>query len=466
MTPGAVEALESPGWLAAWADSCEMPIETAEQIMARALRPDYGRWLSQVEGCGGCSHPIRLKGAIRDRDGQVVYTTTGEPDRILLKRCGNRRIAVCPACSHEYAGDMWQLLCAGLGGGRKGLPATVAQHPMAFVTLTAPSFGAVHSAHGGQCRPRRDHPRCPHGRPLWCRAKHRKGDPETGSPLCAECYDYDGAVLFNWSAPSLWQRFAIALRRALAAQLGVPTRQLCRLVRVSFAKVAEPQARQVVHFHAIIRLDRPGPGWQAPDLDVTIGQLEAAVRTAAAKASVTIAGRALHWGTEVDVQAIRHQTEDLAQGELTAETVAAYITKYVCKWSGGGLAAKVNHAEAARRVGLPDHVVAMMEACERLAASAPGLGRWVHMLGFRGHYASKSRQYSTTLGAIRGERIDYARRQAAELRGEELDETVLLVGEWDFAGIGYLTSGDERLAVNAGDEARAAWFEWRADRLE
>jgi replication initiator protein RepSA len=29
------------------------------------------------------------------------------------------------------------------------------------------------------------------------------------------------------------------------------------------------------------------------------------------------------------------------------------------------------------------------------------LGKWVHMLGFRGHFASKSRRYSITLGALR-----------------------------------------------------------------
>lgn len=29
------------------------------------------------------------------------------------------------------------------------------------------------------------------------------------------------------------------------------------------------------------------------------------------------------------------------------------------------------------------------------------LGKWVRMLGFRGHFSSKSRKYSITLGALR-----------------------------------------------------------------
>ena len=39
-----------------------------------------------------------------------------------------------------------------------------------------------------------------------------------------------------------------------------------------------------------------------------------------------------------------------------------------------------------------------------------GWGRWVDMLGFRGHFATKSRRYSTTLGRLRQARRDYTRR--------------------------------------------------------
>ena len=37
-----------------------------------------------------------------------------------------------------------------------------------------------------------------------------------GEPLCELCYDYRGAVAFNWFAPELWRRFTIDVRRALA----------------------------------------------------------------------------------------------------------------------------------------------------------------------------------------------------------------------------------------------------------
>lgn len=84
-----------------------------------------------------------------------------------------------------------------------------------------------------------------------------------------------------------------------------------------------------------------------------------------------------------------------------------------------------------------------------------GLRRWVHMLGFRGHFASKSRRYSTTLGAIRGERRAYRQRQAAEQARELSDEdTTLVVSHWEFAGVGYLTTGDTALALSAAARAR------------
>ena len=62
-----------------------------------------------------------------------------------------------------------------------------------------------------------------------------------------------------------------------------------------------------------------------------------------------------------------------------------------------------------------------------------------------GAFRFKSRRYSTTLGAIRGERRAYRQRQAAEHARELLpdeQDTTLVVSRWEFAGVGYLTNGD------------------------
>lgn len=146
----------------------------ASDVMARVGNPErYTRWRQQLASTGYCSHPIRLSGSRTVVDagtGEIrgSYSTGDEPDGTLLVACGNRRATRCPTCSATYRSDTWQLVAAGLRGG-KGVPETVADHPRLFVTLTAPSFGPVHSRRGKGtaarvCRSRRG--RCPHGRPL------------------------------------------------------------------------------------------------------------------------------------------------------------------------------------------------------------------------------------------------------------------------------------------------------------
>ncbi len=123
------------------------------------------------------------------------------PDGAIYKACGNRRASVCPACARTYQYDAYQLLRAGLSGG-KGVPETVATHPAVFVTLTAPSFGA-RAQPGGQeahlprqtplrlpTRPlprphRRDHPRPLRPRPAGglLRPARRRRSPARAAVL-------------------------------------------------------------------------------------------------------------------------------------------------------------------------------------------------------------------------------------------------------------------------------------------
>jgi hypothetical protein len=115
--------------------------------------------------------------------------------------------------------------------------------------------------------------------------------------------------------------------------------------------------------------------------------------------------------------------------------------------------------EALSLLDVADHVDQLVRTAWQLGEhdAYEGLRRWVHMLGFRGHFASKSRRFSTTLGAIRGERRAYRQRQAAEHAHElppDEQDTTLVVAHWEFAGAGYLTNGDTALALSAAAEAR------------
>jgi hypothetical protein len=234
-----------------------------------------------VRHAGGCLQPVLLRGRVDHIDGATGellhrYTTVHEPGGVLPIACKTRRASQCPPCAEIYRTDTYQLIRAGLSGG-KGIPATVATHPCVFATLTAPSFGPVHARREKNglivaCHPRRGYPACPHGRPQSCRQRHGRDDALLGEPLCPGCYDYTGSVLFNACAPELWRRFTITLRRSLARQAGLTNKALAAQLRVSYAKVAEYQRRGVVHFHAIIRLDGPAgpdtvpPGWATLEL--------------------------------------------------------------------------------------------------------------------------------------------------------------------------------------------------------
>ena len=81
---------------------------------------------SAVERGRGCVRPVRLRGSkhlVNTATGEMtkLYSSGDELDGITYVKCGNRRAAVCPPCSHEYKGDSWHLFMCGLAGG-KGIP--------------------------------------------------------------------------------------------------------------------------------------------------------------------------------------------------------------------------------------------------------------------------------------------------------------------------------------------------------
>ena len=446
----------------------ELSSPVVKEIVDRAGRPDFERWSEQLQRCGYCSRPVRLRGRVVQQSAsgrRLAYSTDHEPDRVLMIRCGNRRAAVCPSCSWEYAGDMWQLLYAGAAGGRKGVPDSIRAHPLVFATLTAPGFGAVHTTradrHGkhARCRPARaKHKLCQHGRPTGCTAIHRADDPRLGQPLCPDCYDYPAHAAFNWHAPELWRRFTISLRRVLARRAGLTAKTFAERCRLSFVKVAEFQRRAVVHFHALIRLDGPGTDFGPPHVNLDTADLAHAIREAAGLVRLTVdmpdGTLDLRFGKQTDTQPINGGPT----GELTPERAADYIAKYATKSADDfGLGDRRITLEVLPLLDVSDHVTRLVQTCWQLGEHETynGLRRWLHMLGFHGHFASKSRRYSTTLSAIRGERRTYRQRQAAEHVRELLDEdTTLIVSHWEFTGVGYRTTGDTTLALSAAARAR------------
>lgn len=322
---------------------------------------------------------MRLQGRVEVCDGhggrRQVWSTDGEPDGLLRKACGNRREAVCAPCAERYRGDAWQLIAAGLRGG-KGIPESVMGHPAVFATLTAPSFGVVHAhvlgANGepARCRPRRDRPVCCHGIPVSCSRVHAPDDPCLGEPLCPDCFDYSGAVIWNNLLGELWRRTMIYLPRRLAALVGMTQQRLHEQVRVSYVKVAEYQHRGLVHLHPVIRLDRRMPAYRAEEVRAparrfTTQLLEDALRASAEEVSVQIpdelgGGTAVRWGAQLDVQQLSTDDEQCRRR-------ASYLAKYTTKSTeqAGGLLHRITRSEV-EHVQVREHVRGYLRAAFEL----------------------------------------------------------------------------------------------------
>jgi hypothetical protein len=72
------------------------------------------------------------------------------------------------------------------------------------------------------------------------------------------------------------------------------------------------------------------------------------------------------------------------------------------------------------------------------------------MLGFRGHFSTKSRAYSITLGSLRADRAAYQRERAvAAGLLSAADDITLVVADWHYAGRGDPPSVAALLAAAA-----------------
>jgi hypothetical protein len=443
---------------------------------------------SAAKRTGECARPVRLRGAttwVEKATGETgtVYSSAQEIDGNTWVPCGNRRAAVCPPCSAVFKGDSWQLILAGLAGG-KGIPVSVAGHPCTFATFTAPSFGPVHGIRDkGPCRARRDKPVCAHGRPLWCNRRHGDDDSRLGDPLCADCYDYTGHVIWQWHSPELWRRTTIALQRELAHRCGLSVTEFRDRCKIAYSKVVEFQARGLIHLHVPIRLDGPhGPDGPAPDLPLSTSDLEDAITGVAGRVRVDSTPLMdgtiyrLRWGAQVDTRTITDTAtrDGLSTGSSSRaavvhpERVASYLAKYLTKATEDfGLPAQVKSAGHAALAGASRHAVRIIETAQRLACEGEDYALLLsHLgaLGYRGHPITKSRAYSVTFGQLRRARRRWRRNPAGldpdadvrELLDDDHDapDGYELLSSWTFAGQGYLTLDQAANAVRSATHSR------------
>ena len=129
---------------------------------------------------------------------------------------------------------------------------------------------------------------------------------------------------------------------------------------------------------------------------------------------------------------------------MTDTKVAGYVAKYATKAAEctGTLDRRITPADRLADLPVRDHARRHIAACLRLGKLPQlkelRLAAWAHMLGFRGHFSTKSRAYSVTLGSLRADRAAHQREYAiaAGLQPDLDPGTTLVVTDWHYAGRG------------------------------
>jgi len=114
---------------------------------------------------------------------------------------------------------------------------------------------------------------------------------------------------------------------------------------------------------------------------------------------------------------------------------------------------------------VPAHVAALVRAAwalsDRPELTRLRLRQGAHLLGYRGHFLTKSRHYATTFRVLRAARRAWTARRrhgpavALDRDGRRLPpEGSVLVAAWEYHGRGYSTFADAWLARSLGEQAR------------
>jgi hypothetical protein len=237
--------------------------------------------------------------------------------------------------------------------------------------------------------------------------RHAEESSELGRPLCEQCFDYEGAVLWNAHASKLWNNTIQTIRRSLAEAGGLRQKYLKSAAQIHYLKVAELQRRGLVHFHVILRADGPGdiaepvPSWLSIELLRHV--IRRSVRSSSA---LGVGGTLYRWGQLLDVQDLGSEVKD-------AKAVASYIAKYVTKTTDGS--SELAHRFTSRR---QIQILVDDSHARRLALTSWSLDlqpelqylrlrRHANAFGYTGQLVTKSRDYSTTFRNLRSVRAEY-----------------------------------------------------------
>jgi hypothetical protein len=330
-----------------------------------------------------CTSPILLRRSARS------LSTNTKTETFIDVACGTRLAEKCESCSQVYSRDAMAVMRSGLvdGNGKQVL--------VTFITVTAPGadvFGATHQRRTGE---RKDGKKFVYK--CACGLRHSETDSRIGVPVDPTNYDYIAATKFNAASSRL---LALTFQK-LANVLGVD--------RVERVRVAEFQARGLVHFHCLVR----GIVTSEEMSCVILGGVSP--RTGEQISPVSHDG--ITWGSQFDVKPILPGSKNGLGFYLLK------LVRYAAKSAGTGVEAGSKHgdrmAQAAlmsceceegiycdcgSKVNSDSERVRLQRTYETRCRKHRNAARgW----GFRGHVFTTSRGWGRTFKLVREQRRDF-----------------------------------------------------------
>ena len=174
-------------------------------------------------------------------------------------------------------------------------------------------------------------------------------------------------------------------------------------------------------------------------------------------------GWLIEWGVQLDVKTVRTGPG----GEIADGKVVAYLAKYATKSTEavGGVSTRIT-PDSIDIYGDPKSHLGRLIAAAWQVGDVPArpeyheflrLRRWAHMLGYGGHFTTRSRRYSSTFTERRQRRQAYRRnhpRQQRVAMHEHDQAAAVTLTALRYEGSGWRTSGDAELAATAAAMAR------------
>jgi hypothetical protein len=234
--------------------------------------------------------------------------------------------------------------------------------------------------------------------------------------------------------------------------------------RISFMKVVELQRRALPHFHAVIRLDaapEPGQAPAAPDTSVSAQDLVELVQRAATETALALPDdKTLRFGEQIDIKIITTPSGNHGDDRpMSGRQIAGYLAKYVSKSVADfGIAVRRFTAAAIDQLDVTHHVRQILRTIVTISAQEAytEMLAWIHTLGYRGHVVSKSRQFSTTMTALRERRRAWRKSQIHDALCAIVESRIPPPIPWQFQRLGHASLGDRVLVISAAGRAQEA----------